>query len=436
MEDKLTIIGGGLAGCEAAWQAAKGGAQVLLYEMRPCTMTPAHSGGGLSELVCSNSLRGAALSNAVGLLKEELRRLDSLILAAADATAVAAGGALAVDRKGFSAYIEAAVCGHPGIKLLREEVKTIPSGTVIIAAGPLASAALSGAITALTGSGQLFFHDAIAPIVSAESIDTDIAFFASRYGKGEGADYLNCPFDKEQYIRFWQALKQAELFPLRDFETEKLFFGCMPIEAMARAGEDTMRYGPLKPVGLALPCGGEAYAVAQLRREDAAGSMYNLVGFQTRLTRGEQRRVFRLIPGLEQAEFLRFGAMHRNTYIDSPRLLDAGLRLKKEPRIFFAGQITGVEGYVESAAAGLAAGLNAARALNGQKALIFPAETALGGLLRYISTDAAGEFAPMNVNFGLLPPLGKRLRDKQQKNLALAERALNTLERFKTEQGL
>jgi methylenetetrahydrofolate--tRNA-(uracil-5-)-methyltransferase len=427
MEPSLTIIGGGLAGCEAAWQAARRGVQVRLYEMRPHTMTPAHRGGALAELVCSNSLRGAALSNAVGLLKEEMRRLGSLIMAAADATAVAAGGALAVDRKLFSAYIEAAITGHEGIELVREEVQTIPGGMVIIAAGPLVSVVLSEAIAALTGSCELFFHDAIAPIVAAESIDASIAYFASRYGKGEGADYLNCPFTQEQYLRFWQALKQAELTPLRDFEREKLFSGCMPIEAMARSGEDTMRFGPLKPVGLALPGGSEPYAVAQLRREDASGSMYNLVGFQTRLKRGEQQRVFRLIPGLEQAEFLRFGAMHRNTYIDSPRLLSADLRLKKEQRIFFAGQITGVEGYVESAAAGLAAGINAARVLNGQETLIFPAETALGSLLKYISTDTGAEFAPMNINFGLLPPLGRRLHNKQQKNLALAERALKLI---------
>ena len=428
MQPSLTIIGGGLAGCEAAWQAARRGVLVKLYEMRPHVMTPAHSGGGLAELVCSNSLRGAALSNAVGLLKEEMRRLGSLIMMAADATAVAAGGALAVDRKLFSAYIEAAINKQTEIELLREEATAIPEGTVIIAAGPLASAALSEVIFALTGSDQLFFHDASAPIVAAESIDGSIAFFASRYGKGAGADYFNCPFTKEQYLSFWWALKQAERFPLRDFEEEKLFAGCMPIEDLARLGEDTMRYGPLKPVGLTLPDGGEPYAVAQLRRENTVGSMYNLVGFQTRLKRGEQQRVFRMIPGLQQAEFLRFGAMHRNTYIDAPRLLSADLRLKKEPRIFFAGQITGVEGYVESAAAGLMAGLNAARVLTGQKALVLPAKTALGGLLRYISTDTGTEFAPMNINFGLLPPLDRYLRNKQQKNLALAERALEALE--------
>ena len=429
-----------MAGCEAAWQAVKRGAQVRLFEMRPHIMTPAHNSGGLAELVCSNSLRGTALSNAVGLLKEEMRRQGSLILAAADATAVAAGGALAVDRQRFSEYIEAAICSQEGIELQRREIQILPEGVLIIAAGPLASVGLCEAITDLTGRHGLFFHDAIAPIVAAESIDTGIAFFASRYGKGTGADYLNCPFNKEQYLHFWQSLKEAELFPLRDFEEEKLFAGCLPIEAMARLGEDTMRFGPLKPVGLRDEkgqdgewniTGTEPYAVAQLRREDASGSMYNLVGFQTRLTRGEQQRVFRLIPGLQKAEFLRFGAMHRNIYIDSPRLLSADLHLKKEPRILFAGQITGVEGYVESAAAGLVAGINAARMLKGEEPFIFPAQTALGGLLRYISTDTGKDFVPMNINFGLLPPLGKRLRDKQQKNLALAERALAALEHVK-----
>ncbi|MCL1974669.1 MAG: methylenetetrahydrofolate--tRNA-(uracil(54)-C(5))-methyltransferase (FADH(2)-oxidizing) TrmFO, partial [Firmicutes bacterium] len=309
-------------------------------------------------------------------------------------------------------------------------------------AGPLASSSLSKSIADMTGSSGLYFHDAIAPIVEAQSIDMASTFFASRYGKGESADYLNCPFDKAQYRRFWQALKQAELFPLRDFEDEKLFAGCMPIEALAHLGEDTMRFGPLKPVGLNSEQGRwsktneQPYAVAQLRQEDAQGSMYNLVGFQTRLTQSEQKRVFSLIPGLEQAEFLRFGAMHRNTYIDSPRLLKADLSLKKAPRIFFAGQITGVEGYVESAAAGLAAGLNAARILNGQEPVIFPSHTAIGSLLRYICQDTGKGFMPMNINFGLLPPLELRIRDKQQKNLAIAERALRELKQFKAEKGL
>ncbi|MCL1816426.1 MAG: methylenetetrahydrofolate--tRNA-(uracil(54)-C(5))-methyltransferase (FADH(2)-oxidizing) TrmFO [Clostridiales bacterium] len=434
MKQSLTIIGSGLAGCEAAWQAAKRGLRVCLYEMRPFTMTPAHKGGGLAELVCSNSLRGAALSNAVGLLKEEMRRLGSLIMAAADATAVAAGGALAVNRQLFSAYIEAAILAEEGIELRREELHTIPEeGAVIIAAGPLASPNLSEAIVVLTGSNGLFFHDAIAPIIAADSIDTGIAFFASRYDKGEGADYLNCPFNKEQYLLFCQELRQAELFPLREFEEERLFNGCLPIEAMARLGVDTMRFGPLKPVGLTMLSGGEPYAVAQLRREDAEGSMYNLVGFQTRLTQPAQKRVFRLIPGLEQAEFLRFGAMHRNTYIDSPRLLGADLRLKKDPRVFFAGQISGVEGYVESAAMGVVAGINAARVLGGKPTLVFPSVTAIGGLQKHISTDIGRTYEPMNINFGLLPPVEKRMRNKQEKNLALAERALTVLEQFKAE---
>ena len=470
MKHSITIIGAGLAGCEAAWQAARRGLPVRLYEMRPLVKTPAHSGGGLAELVCSNSLRGASLANAVGLLKEEMRRLDSLIMAAADATAIPAGGALAVDRQMFSAYIEEALTQQASIELVRQEVTTIPEGPVIIAAGPLASAAISGAIAALTGAEQLFFHDAIAPIISAASIDLHTAFFASRYGKGGGNDYLNCPFTKEQYIRFHTALRTAELFPLRDFEQEKLFAGCMPIEAMARLGEDTMRFGPLKPVGLRIEMraglapkslilsgsqvlssdftvgksllgedrgwnktDAEFYAVAQLRREDAVGSMYNMVGFQTRLTRAAQEHVFRLIPGLENAEFLRYGAMHRNTYINSPRLLGADLHLKSQPRILFAGQITGIEGYVESAASGLAAGINAARLLSGQSPIIFPPHTAIGSLLRYISSGTGHDFQPMNINFGLLPPLDRHIRNKQEKNLALAERALAELEQWKVQ---
>lgn len=424
MSEHLTVIGAGLAGCEAAWQAARQGVPVRLYEMRPQTMTPAHSGGDFAELVCSNSLRGAALSNAVGLLKEELRRGGSLLLEAADATAVAAGGALAVDRKRFSAYVTAALQRQPLIEIIREEVRQIPDGMVVIAAGPLASPALSTEISRLTGAEQLFFHDAIAPIVAADSIDMDKAFLASRYGKGSGDDYLNCPFTKEQYLAFYEALRQAELYPLQEFEEEKLFTGCMPVEAMARLGVDTMRYGPLKPVGLTLPGGGEAYAVVQLRREDEAGSMYNLVGFQTRLRRGEQQRVFRMIPGLENAEFLRFGQMHRNTYLNSPHLLGADLRLRTQPRIFLAGQITGVEGYVESMAGGWLAGQNAARALQSRASLELPDVTACGALMRYISTDMGVPLQPMNINFGLLPPLQRRIRNKQEKNLALAERAL------------
>lgn len=427
---EIIIVGGGLAGCEAAWQAAKRGVKVRLYEMRPQRMTPAHRTGDLAELVCSNSLRAYALENAVGLLKAEMSILDSLIMEAARHCRVPAGGALAVDRALFSRYIEEKLLAQPQVELIREEVCGIPEGIAIIAAGPLASDAISDAIHELTGREHLFFHDAVAPLVAADSINRDIAFFASRYDKGVTlGDYLNCPMDEEQYARFYQELVNAEVFPLKDFEKEKTFEGCMPIESMARRGYDTMRYGPLKPVGLNLPGGGEPYAVVQLRQDDAAASMYNMVGFQTRLRRGEQERVFRFIPGLENAEFLRFGMMHRNTYLDSPRLLGPDLRFLARPQLFFAGQITGVEGYVESAACGLAAGINAARLVLGQETLVFPTKTALGSLLRYISTPSAN-FSPMNITFGLMPPLEKRIRNKKEKNGLLAQRALEVLKNF------
>ena len=429
---KVTIIGGGLAGVEAAWQAAKRGLAVDLYEMRPQTQTPAHQTDHLAELVCSNSLRAANIENAVGLLKEEMRRLDSLVMAAADATRVPAGGALAVDRAGFSAYIEARIMAQPNIRLLREEVREIPAGLTIVAAGPLASPALSAAIQRLTGKAGLFFHDAVAPVVAKDSVNMDIAFFASRYDKGteeEGGAYLNCPMNKEQYLAFYQALITAERHPLKDFETEIAFEGCMPIETMAGRGVDTIRYGPLKPVGLALPGGGEAYAVVQLRQDDAAATLYNMVGFQTRLKWGEQKRVFSMIPGLEQAEFIRYGQMHRNTYLHSPELLDADLTLRTRRDLLFAGQITGVEGYVESAAAGLAAGINAAPIAHGQQTAVVPRETALGSLLAYIATPNS-RFQPMNVIFGLFPPLEYRERNKKLKNQALAKRALEALGRF------
>ena len=419
----VTIIGGGLAGCEAAWQLLRRGVPVILYEMRPGRTTPAHKGGGLAELVCSNSLRAASVENAVGLLKEEMRRVGSLIMAAADATSVPAGGALAVDRHRFSAFIEQQLTSCPGLTLIREEVTALPEGEVIIAAGPLASPALSAVIAGLTGREQLFFHDAIAPIVDAASIDMSKAFFASRYGKGEGSDYLNCPFDREEYLAFYRELVAAEVHPLHDFEEEKHFTGCMPIESMARFGPETICHGPLKPVGLTLPGGGEAYAVVQLRKENAAGTMYNLVGFQTRLTQGEQRRVFRMIPGLEQAEFLRYGAMHRNTYIDAPKLLDDCLRLRSEPRLSFAGQITGVEGYVESAACGLLAGVFAAFRALGRPRPVFPRESALGSLLAFTHTPK-DDYQPMNVNFGLFPPLSVKFRSKKEKFSLLSARAL------------
>jgi len=427
---EIIIVGGGLAGCEAAWQAAKRGVRVRLYEMRPHQMTPAHRTGDLAELVCSNSLRAYALENAVGLLKEEMSILDSLIMDAARHCRVPAGGALAVDRALFSRYIEEKLLAQPHVELIREEVCEMPQGIAIIAAGPLASPAISEAIQGLTGREHLFFHDAVAPLLSADSINGDIAFVASRYDKGDTpGDYLNCPMNKEQYDLFYRELVNAEVFPLKDFEKEKTFDGCMPIESMARRGYDTMRYGPLKPVGLSLPGGGEPYAVVQLRQDDAAASMYNMVGFQTRLRRGEQERVFRLIPGLENADFLRFGMMHRNTYLDSPRLLGPDMRFLVRPQLFFAGQITGVEGYVESAACGLAAGINAARQAKGQETLIFPPETALGSLLHYINTPSSN-FAPMNITFGLMPPLGKRIRNKKEKNGLLAQRALEALKNF------
>lgn len=425
----VSVIGGGLAGCEAAYQLAKRGLPVTLYEMRPQKMTPAHTTANLAELVCSNSLRASSVENAVGLLKEEMRRLDSLIIRAADATRVPAGAALACDREAFSLFIEEALTAQPLVQLIRQEVTVIPDGIVIIAAGPLASEGLMEQIGKLVGSKALFFHDAIAPLVFAESIDMSKAFFASRYDKGEGADYLNCAMDRCQYLRFYEELLTAQLHPLHDFENEKVFEGCMPIEAMAKRGLDTMRFGPLKPVGLKRPDGTEPYAVVQLRSDNATASLYNMVGFQTRLTHGEQKRVFTLIPGLEQAEFARLGTMHRNSYINSPQLLQADLSLKTRPELFFAGQITGVEGYVESAAAGLAAGINAAEAAKRRQPLIFPEQTALGSLLRYISIPG-GAFQPMNVNFGLFPPIKIEKNQRKQKNLLLAQRALQELQGF------
>ncbi len=432
-QQSITVIGAGLAGCEAAWQLAERGVFVRLYEMRPHQMTPAHKTGGFAELVCSNSLRAASVENAVGLVKEEMRCLDSLIMRAADATKVPAGAALAVDRTLFSQTIEQVLSQHPKIEIMREEVTQIPEGTVIVAAGPLVSDALSQEIVYLTGQTHLFFHDAIAPVVSSDSIDFSKAFFASRYDKGEPSeregDYINCPMDREQYLDFYRAIVDAERYPLKNFETPKTFEGCMPIETMAERGVDTMRYGPLKPVGLTCPDGTEPYAVVQLRQDDAAATMYNLVGFQTRLRQGEQERVFRLIPGLEHAEFLRFGQMHRNTYLDSPKLLNSNLSLKTAPRIFFAGQITGVEGYVESAACGLAAAIYAAAQLQQKSIASFPQNTALGSLIRYITTPNA-KFQPMNITFGIMPPLQERIKNKKEKNAQLARRALEGLKEW------
>ena len=439
-KNEIKIIGGGLAGIEAAWQAAKRNISVTLYEMRPQRMTPAHTGDRLAELVCSNSLRAAGLGNAVGLLKEEMRRYDSLMMAAADATAVPAGGALAVDRTLFSDYIEEKLFRHPCVKIVREEVLNLPDTLTVVAAGPLAAAALSKEISAVTGKG-LYFHDAIAPIITEESVNTDICFWGSRYDKGDGDDYLNCPMSKEQYDNFYHALINAELALLHDFDgdttdgVEKTFEGCLPVEVLAKRGEHTLRYGPMKPVGIRLPDGSEAYAIVQLRRENAEGTMLNLVGFQTRLKRGEQERVFRLIPGLENCEIIRYGAMHRNTYIESPRLLYPDLRLKTHEHLLFAGQITGVEGYVESGACGLAAGINASLIARGEQPLIFPRQTAIGSLLNYITVPTA-DFQPMNINFSLMPTLPERIRNKKEKNLRIAALALSATEEFMASHGL
>jgi len=427
----VVIIGAGLAGSEAAWQAAQAGVDVKLYEMRPQVMTPAHHTGEFAELVCSNSLRAAALENAPGLLKEELRRLNSLIMQAADVCKVPAGGALAVDRQCFSEKITRTLSHHPRITVISREVTAIPAETpLIIASGPLTSPALTASIGAMTGQEHLYFYDAAAPIVSGESLDMTKIYRASRYGKGDD-DYLNCPMNKDEYERFWQALTTAETTPVKEFEKTIFFEGCMPVEEMASRGIDTLRFGPLKPVGLAHPITGEIpYAVVQLRQDNAAATLYNLVGFQTHLKWPEQERVLRMIPGLEEASFVRFGVMHRNTFINSPRLLEATLQLRDNPGIFFAGQITGVEGYIESAATGLVAGVNAARLALGRELLVFPHETAHGSLCRYVTQADPAHFQPMNITFGLLPPLGAKVRDRKQRNRTIAERALRELQKF------
>ena len=428
---RINIYGAGLAGCEAAWQAARRGVQVRLFEMKPHKMTPAHHSEGFAELVCSNSLRSDCVSNAVGLLKEEMRRLNSLVMQAADATRVPAGSALAVDRAKFSQYITDCIRNHPNIEVVEEEVSSLEEGIVtVIATGPLTSDAMAQFITGELGCGKLHFFDAAAPIVDASTINMDVAFFASRYDKGD-ADYINCPMNKEQYDAFWQALTTAEEAQLKEFDKEsqkdvKVFEGCMPVEVMARRGYDTLRYGPLKPVGLIDPrVGEEFYAVVQLRKENREGTMFNLVGFQTHLTFPEQRRVFRMIPGLENAEFLRYGVMHRNTYLNSPGLLDNTYAMITRPDVFFAGQMTGVEGYVESAGSGLLAGINAANCALGKDKLTLPEETMLGAMAGYVSHGGVGAFAPMNANFGIVNPLGYRVKGgKTAKNEKLAERAL------------
>ncbi len=432
---KVIVIGAGLAGAEAAWQAARRGAEVTLYEMRPVKSTPAHKTASFAELVCSNSLRGAGLENAVGVLKEEMRRLGSVIMAAADATRVPAGGALAVDRHGFSDYVTEHVTNHPRITVVHEEVEHIPltdDAITIVASGPLTAGALAEDIAARTGDNAgLYFYDAAAPIVSLESIDMTKAYRASRYGKGT-ADYINCPLTEAEYRAFWHELVHAEKAPTHDFEKEKFFEGCMPVEVMAARGEDTLLFGPLKPVGLEDPrTGKRPFAVVQLRQDNASATLYNIVGFQTHLKWPEQRRVFGMIPGLEHAEFLRYGVMHRNTFLNAPQQLRATLQLRGEDRLFFAGQMTGVEGYIESASSGLVAGVNAARLARGEAPFVFPEASCHGALCHYITTSEAKHFQPMNVNFGLLPKLGERIRDKKEKKLRLAQRALDAIEACK-----
>ena len=438
----IAVYGAGLAGCEAAWQAANLGVRVKLYEMKPHKYTPAHHAPGFAELVCSNSLRSDSVTNAVGLLKEEMGRCGSLIIEAARATRVPAGSALAVDRTAFSDYITDKIRSHPLIEVIDREVDGGEEGVItVIATGPLTSDAMADFIANDLGCHGLHFFDAAAPIVDADTINMDVAYFASRYNKGD-ADYINCPMSKEQYEQFYTALISAEEAQLKDFDREEqkdltVFEGCMPVEVMARRGHDTLLYGPLKPVGLVDPrVGEEAYAVVQLRRENLEGTMYNLVGFQTHLTFPEQKRVFRLIPGLENAEFLRFGVMHRNTYLDSPGLLDATYALKSRPGVFFAGQMTGVEGYVESAGSGLIAGRNAALMALGREGQVFPRETMLGAMAAYVSEGSAqgkGHFVPMNANFGIIPSLGERVKGgKIAKYERYSARALTALDPYRT----
>ena len=427
---QVTVIGAGLAGSECAWQLASRGIQVTLREMKPEKKTPAHETEYFAELCCSNSLRSDQLENAVGLLKEELRRLDSLILSCADATRVEAGGALAVDRHGFARLVTERIAEHPNITVVPGEVTGLPGGEVVVASGPLTSDALAERLQALLGGEEtaLHFYDAAAPLVSAESIDMEKAWMGSRYDRGT-ADYVNCPMSEEEYGAFWQALTTAREAEVHGFEDQKVFEGCMPVEVMARRGRETLCYGPLKPRGLTDPrTGKEPYAVVQLRRDNQEGSVYNLVGFQTHLRFPEQRRVFSMIPALHDAEFLRYGVMHRNTFLNSPRLLDRYYRLKAEPRISFAGQMTGVEGYVESAASGFLVGVETARRLRGLPPVDFPQETAIGALGLYISNQSVTAFQPMNINFGIMPPLGHRVRGKRNKNAELSQRALKIID--------
>ncbi len=428
--DKVTVLGAGLAGSECAWQLARRGIGVRLVEMKPGKMTPAHSSPYFAELVCSNSLRSDELSNAVGLLKAEMRRMGSLIMESADKNKVAAGGALAVDREGFSRYITDKLAAHPNVEIVTEEATDIPDGEVVIATGPNSSDAIAERIAALCPGSDLHFYDAVAPIVTLESVDMDSAFFASRYDKGT-ADYVNCPMDKDEYLAFVSELCEAKEAAVHGFDDGAVFEGCMPVEVMARRGVDTLRYGPLKPVGLVDPrTGRENYAVVQLRRDNADGTIYNMVGFQTHLTWGEQKRVFSMIPALRNAEFVRYGVMHRNTYLNSPKLLDRYYRLRSEPRISFAGQMTGVEGYVESAASGMLVGIETAARLMGLDPVDFPQETAIGALGLYISGGSVGDFQPMNINFGIITPLGYRVKGKRNKNAVISERSLEIIEKL------
>lgn len=427
----VNVIGAGLAGSEAAWQIAKRGINVRLFEMRPVKQTPAHHTDKFAELVCSNSLRANNLTNAVGVIKEEMRQLDSIIIEAADQCSVPAGGALAVDRHEFSGYITEKVKNHPLVEVVNEEVTEIPEGITVIATGPLTSPALADKIKELTGEEYLYFYDAAAPIIEKESINMDKVYLKSRYDKGEAA-YLNCPMTEEEFYAFQEALVDAEKAPLNEFEKEKYFEGCMPIEVMAERGPKTMLFGPMKPVGLEDPkTGKRPFAVVQLRQDDAAGTLYNLVGFQTHLKWGAQKEVFSMIPGLENLEIVRYGVMHRNTFINSPKAMAKTYQLKARPTLFFAGQMTGVEGYVESAGSGLIAGINAARLAQQQDLCIFPSETALGSMARYITETDAKHFQPMNVNFGLFPPLGEKIKSKQERGEKHAERALAALKQFK-----
>ncbi|OXS59666.1 methylenetetrahydrofolate--tRNA-(uracil(54)-C(5))-methyltransferase (FADH(2)-oxidizing) TrmFO [Cohnella sp. CIP 111063] len=433
-QQSVTVIGAGLAGSEAAWQIASQGVPVTLYEMRPVRQTPAHHTASFAELVCSNSLRANGLTNAVGVLKEEMRRLDSLILACADLHAVPAGGALAVDREGFSAEVTKRLKEHPLITVVNEEATAIPQdGIVVVATGPLTSPELSDGIKRLLGEEYFYFFDAAAPIVEKDSIDFDKVFLASRYDKGEAA-YLNCPMSEAEFDVFYDALIHAETAEVKDFEKDMYFEGCMPIEVMAKRGKQTVLFGPMKPVGLIDPrTEKKSHAVIQLRQDNAAGTLYNIVGFQTHLKWGEQKRVFSLIPGLENAEFVRYGVMHRNTFINSPKLLHPTYQFRGRETLFFAGQMTGVEGYVESAASGLIAGLNAGRLAGGREPLTLPAHTTLGSMANYITTADFKHFQPMNANFGLFPPLGYRVRSKKDKNDAIAARALEAIDALRSE---